>query len=478
MKTLTKTEIYPIIARMIKQTYEPDYLPLIHLLYDLCRVGHPPLMQACERLMRLKTFRALPYQTQLAISCVCSEVGGSPALIPERFTTPEYPLLITQLQALMADLELYLIPDPYTIDGLRWRLWIDACRGLLEEQEAEGDVQLTRALAELSSVLGAIVEVDIKRAISEGPSLMARHLGALERGGRLSRSVLKGGPLDALKERDVITLISKQEAKSYQWGELWSSAQQGALLRETAALLSMVYCPAGTFYMGDDDEHEVSKPRHLVTISEPFLISQTPITQRVWGTVMGQLDCKYIGDQRPVESVSWFEVAAFCNALSALEGLRPAYQISAGDRPDVGLDMTANGYRMPTEAEWEYAARAGTELRYAGSNEPKDVAWSGQYSSITRAVGLKAGNAWGLYDMSGNISEWCSDQYHPRAYQTRTEPCVDPYSYEPSPTWRVRRGGSVSGYQYDCRVYARNWGGPSTQWGSLGARLVRGQLHR
>jgi len=215
-------------------------------------------------------------------------------------------------------------------------------------------------------------------------------------------------------------------------------------------------------------------------------MGQTQVTQALWEKVMGANPSDSKGATLPVEQISWFDAVRFCNTLSGLENLQPAYGIGTGDQPTVSLDATASGYRLPTEAQWEYAAKAGTELPYAGSAKLKDVGWFGGEKEAgpagnvtngqTQVVGLKKPNAWGLYDMSGNVWEWCADPWDEGAYKSRSGTVTDPLAYASGPSPRIFRGGCGWVGADCCRVAYRSWGGAVARWLNLGVRLLRWNL--
>jgi len=187
-------------------------------------------------------------------------------------------------------------------------------------------------------------------------------------------------------------------------------------------------------------------------IRRPFLISQSQITQGLYESVMGESPSSFKGSaQLPVERVSWFDLLKFCNRLSEVQGFRPCYTI---DGEDVDWDRSANGYRLPTEHEWEYIARANRVFQYSGSDDVDAVAWYRANSSKrTHPVGQKGVNALGTYDQSGNVLEWCWDT----AWSA----------------FRVLRGGSWDLYASYVRAANRNRSSPSSQYYDVGARLAR-----
>ena len=233
----------------------------------------------------------------------------------------------------------------------------------------------------------------------------------------------------------------------------------------------MIRVERGTFEMGGEKRSR-EKPIHRVTLTRDFALCRYPVTQALWAAVMEKnpRPSRFKGPQRPVESISWFEMVDFCNRLSAKQGLTPCYEIQG---EQVSWLPDAKGYRLPTEAEWEYAARGGRYGRgfeYAGSPELDQVAWYDANSNGERQpVGQKRPNALGLYDMSGNVWEWCWDWYG----DYPSEPQADPIGPEGG-SRRVNRGGSWSSVAVVCRVASRDYFSHPTGRGyDLGFRLAR-----
>jgi formylglycine-generating enzyme required for sulfatase activity len=187
--------------------------------------------------------------------------------------------------------------------------------------------------------------------------------------------------------------------------------------------MKLVPIPAGEFLMGspdsDPDAYDDEKPQHRVRITRPFFLGACPVTQAEYEQVMGANPSLFKEQPaNPVEQVSWYDAVRFCNRLSERESLRPFYTIE-GERVTVP-DWGGAGYRLPTEAEWEYACRAGTTTRYWFGDDPAtlgDYAWySGNSANTTHPVRQKHPNPWGLHDMHGNVWEWCWDVYDAEYY--------------------------------------------------------------
>ena len=216
----------------------------------------------------------------------------------------------------------------------------------------------------------------------------------------------------------------------------------------------MVYVEGGSFDMGAtyeqcSDAYKDECPVHSVTLSG-YYIGKCEVTQELWEAVMGSNPSTFKGAQNPVDDVSWYDCQEFVSILNSLTG---------------------RTFRLPTEAEWEYAARGGNQsshYKYSGSDNIDDVAWYYNNSgSSTHAVGTRTANELGIYDMSGNVWEWCSDWYGGYSAGAQTNP-----QGPSSDSCRVLRGGSWGNDARGCRVSNRNLSGPGNSNGHSGLRLV------
>jgi formylglycine-generating enzyme required for sulfatase activity len=275
----------------------------------------------------------------------------------------------------------------------------------------------------------------------------------------------------------------------------------------TPIAISMVQITGGTFTMGSPESEPgrySEETQRQVTLSG-FSISKYPVTQGQYETVMGtnpsyfqvSTIARYTGTvNHPVERVSWYDAIVFCNKLSMSEGLSAAYRINGSTDPtawgtvptnrdtawDVEIVVGSNGYRLPTEAQWEYACRAGTttafnwgtntisssQANYGASSVDANNTVEGTSLDRTTAVGSYAANAWGLYDMHGNVWEWCWDWYGSYPSEAQTNPIGAGSSESP----RVRRGGAWSNSGKGARSAYRFSYHPFVRSYSIGFRLA------
>jgi len=250
-----------------------------------------------------------------------------------------------------------------------------------------------------------------------------------------------------------------------------------------SAGLQMVLIKGGKFTMGSpnaEPKRSVDEKQHAVTVSN-FYMSKYEVTQKQYEDVMGYNPSFHNGANLPVDMVTWFDAVEFCNKLSEKEGLQKVYTIT-GRTPASGYpitnatvtaDWTKKGYRLPTEAEWEYACRAGKTTTYnTGDTISDNTGWYGANSERkTHEVGKKPANAWGLYDMHGNVSEWCWDwsgTYPGDGGSDYTGPVNANVS-----GWRVQRGGSNNASDFQLRSAYRGSGAPNSKQIGVGFRVVR-----
>ena len=267
-----------------------------------------------------------------------------------------------------------------------------------------------------------------------------------------------------------------------------------------ASMQSMTFVSlcAGSFEMGCTPAQDAREwcqadefPAHTVSLTRHVWISETEVTQEQWGRLFqnnpsspglcGE-DCL----SSPVSYVNWWEAARFANALSEHEELEPCYVLEgcgihppgtgfqcagATVGPDTESVYECTGYRLPTEAEWEYAARAGADSLYAGGNTPAQVAWySENAQNMVHEVALQSANDWGLHDMSGNVSEWVWDWFVGTYYERGSQ--ADPEGPEEGAV-RGSRGGDFTETESDMRVSRRKRFDPGHRHGAQGFRLAR-----
>ena len=221
--------------------------------------------------------------------------------------------------------------------------------------------------------------------------------------------------------------------------------------------MEFVMVPIGSFRMGGDKNTEQAEdhenPIHRVRFSKPILMAKYVVTQAQWSTVMNSNPSRFKDDLRPVESVSWHDAQDFIQALNS--------------RDDT------NGYRLPTEAEWEYAARAGSESAYSFGSEAVRLAEFAWYKknaqNRTHPVGQLAPNAWGLYDMHGNVHEWCQDWFD-RGYYSQSP--VEAPGGPAEGLAKSLRGGDWGSEGWYCRCASRSLSSPDRRSNRVGFRVV------
>ncbi|MCU0610193.1 MAG: SUMF1/EgtB/PvdO family nonheme iron enzyme [Candidatus Eisenbacteria bacterium] len=311
--------------------------------------------------------------------------------------------------------------------------------------------------------------------VFQGPDLVVRRAMEILEGGARGRLELEV-PVGQLR----IRVEGFRGGLLSSWGEttvmVMLGATQTATVRMTraGAVLDMVAVPGGTFQMGSPQVGDgVERPVHTVTVNS-FSMSRNEVRQQQYVTVTGENPSVFPGADRPVEAVSWFLAAAFCNALSLREGYVPFYDAAdlAAQMPTVGMNWDASGYRLPTEAEWEYACRAGSNSEfYWGETMDDRFCWhAGNSGNTTHDGGTREPNGWSFHDMSGNASEWCNDWFDPDYYAV--SPSANPRG-PTTGTWRVIRGGAYAFPDFACRSASRTGLEPGMPTSFSGIRPVR-----
>ena len=248
-----------------------------------------------------------------------------------------------------------------------------------------------------------------------------------------------------------------KQAKQHR--EAWSKHLGQPVELTNSIGMKLAYIPPGEFLMGSPDSDIQSssdeKPQHRVQITNPFYLGLYEVTQAQYQKVLGSNPSEFKGESRPVETVSWDDAVTFCKRLSKVAEERAA----------------GRTYRLPTEAEWEYACRAGSTSRYSFGDPKVEVekyAWYEKNSDLTtHPVGGKQANAWGLYDMHGNVWEWCQDSYGPYAAGAASDP-----SGPGAATCRVLRGGSWFFSGWLGRSAYRLWNVPGYRDQGFGFRVA------
>lgn len=282
-------------------------------------------------------------------------------------------------------------------------------------------------------------------------------------------------------ERNMPTVTTYGELKNYEGAssdprrayayrdDYVSKSQTPTVKQPKKPGADFAYIDAGIFGFGRLDNKAIQN----VSISN-FYISKTEVTQAEWNRFMKPANVSTVGDKLPVDNVSWNDIAIFCNGLSEADGLEPAYRIKGiGASRVITCNFAANGYRLPTEAEWEYAAKGGAFTAYSGSAEPGEVAWYKENAGgKMQEPGTKKANAYGVYDMTGNVSEWVWD-WHAQSVLSGLTSFVNPQGPEGG-SQKVIRGGNVLNTDNKfLHILWREKGDPNRGYPFVGFRLVR-----
>ena len=313
--------------------------------------------------------------------------------------------------------------------------------------KCEGAVELIASNAEM-----AVTACGVCWSTSENPTINDNRTTDSIGAGTFISNITNLTPTTTYYVRAYAT---NEKGTIYGEQKTFTTLKDEVIITVNGVSFTMIEVEGGTFQMGatseqGSDAYNNENPVHNVTLSD-YYIGETEVTQKLWFVVMGTNPSGYTGQPlRPVENVSWNDCQEFITKLN---------------------ELTGKNFRLPTEAEWEYAARGGSKsngCKYSGSNTLGNVAWYKDNSgSRTHGVKTKSANELGIYDMSGNVWEWCQDWYGSYSSESQTDP-----TGPSSGSYRVVRGGSWYDSAEDCRVSTRNHSAHNSTPSDLGLRLV------
>jgi formylglycine-generating enzyme required for sulfatase activity/serine/threonine protein kinase len=369
---------------------------------------------------------------------------------------------------------------------------------VLEDLPADATVELDGQKVPLAAVAGQPLKIAAQPGrhvvvVKQGDEVLLAEGVTLESRVQVKRVILRKEPLVARADAPAPPARGPESKEAAPPPALKANAPRPLPVRELTSRttgMKLLRIESGEFMMGsppgDQDAENDEKPQHKVRIS-PFFLGKTEVTEEQYQSVTGNNPSWFsrtgggndrVGDRStgeyPVQNVSWFDAITFCNALSEKDGLKAYYSISESDVKT--REIHGTGYRLPTEAEWEYSCRARTKTMFSFGDDPSELgnhAWySGNSAQATHPVGLKRANDFGLDDMHGNVWEWCFDWYSDKYYSQSPE--VDPRGPEGAAA-RVLRGGSWGNDPRNCRSAGRPGRTPDERNVYFGFRVARGQ---
>ena len=273
-----------------------------------------------------------------------------------------------------------------------------------------------------------------------------------------------------IHKEDAAVLLSLEEALSVskEIKDVLLFAEKKSKLEKLSHYISdwLHEIPAGVFSMGIDNGDPWEGPSHFVELTQAFLMAKSFVSQSLYKLVMEENTSVHLGSELPVDSVSWYEALHFCNRLSDLLGFEPCYEFRNGA---VHFMVNNNGFRLPTEAEWYWAAHCGVASVYAGGDELERVSGWRKDSTHIPQVCAGAPNAFGLFDMSGLCFSWCYDSFAPFSMERKKNPVI----VHETDVHKVCRGGAWNRSEWFSRIHFRCGMDAENGYDNVGIRLVR-----